>query len=123
MMPEYIRTIDCEIWAKQMIDNRGINQNTLYKIEPSPVLVGATSLDDFHIVENGNLIAVEIEWAHHFAVLHEGMFYDENYPDGIDEDEYRDRAVNDRFNIIRPSNQTWIRGEHQETGRGENGIT
>ena len=114
-MPEYIRTIDCEIWAKQMIDDFGINQNTLYVIEPSPILIGATSLDNFHIAKNGILIAVEIKLAHHFVVLHEGMFYDENYPDGIDEDEYRDRTVNDRYNIIRPSNQTWIRGCHRVT--------
>lgn len=114
-MPEYIRAIDCEIWAKQMIDNLGINQNTLYEIEPSPELVGATCLDKIHITENSSLIAVQTGWSHHFAVLHEGMFYDEIYPGGIDEDEYRDRTVNHSFNIIRPSNQTWIRGFHQVT--------
>lgn len=114
-MPEYIRTMDCEIWAKQMIDNLGINQNTLYKIEPSKVLVGATSLDNFHIENNGDLIAVQFDWGHHYAVLYEGMFYDENYPDGIDEEVYMDRNVNHSFNIIGPANQTWFRGCHEET--------
>lgn len=115
-MTKYIRTVDCEIWAKELIDELNIDQNCLYVILPRPEIRSAKCLDKFYIPENGKLIAVNLDWSHHFAVLHKGRFYDENYPDGINEEEYRSITTNPRsLNVIEQSNQTWIRGSAKTT--------
>lgn len=111
----YRRTMDCEVWAKKKIESLGISQDSLYLIEP-PSGLNMKCLDDFSIVNNTNeLVSIETGWTHHFTVFHEGKFYDEHYPEGIDEEVYMSRNVDNGLNIIRPYNKYWIEGDYQVT--------
>jgi len=113
-MKKYTRTVDCEIWAKKKITQLQASHDTLYVIEPMEEF-GGGYLDVFHVLVEGKLVKVGTSCSHHYLVCHDGVMYDEHYPEGLNESEYLQRNVTYSDNQVKPDDQTWIEGDYEVT--------
>ena len=79
-MPTY-RTEDCEAWAKRKrVELSRKGDAKLLEIRPKPP---ARVLGGIKMPPQGQMVWPNPPWFHHFAVVLNGLAYDEAYPNGI----------------------------------------
>jgi len=109
----YKRGDDCEIWCKRKITELGIEHDALYVIESANE---APCLDTVRFFNEKNiLVEANLDWSHHFAVLHNNLMHDEHYPEGIAESIYRERIVTPGLITCRPYDVEWDEGDYEVT--------
>lgn len=92
-MSDDYRTIDCEDWAHNKIDEVGPGSNPkLVHITPD----GGNVLGGVKLPNEGMVYPY---WHYHYAVQINGNWCDEFYPEGIPIDDFKDR-FEERNNIL-----------------------
>lgn len=85
MLMRNYRTIDCEEWARRLKPKLSLQgRAVLIKITPKHPypLLGAIRMPSGVFHSN---------WFYHFALLFNGRMYDEAFPNGLPEEEFKDR--------------------------------